>query len=187
MSETLKLRTTPFGGFARQDVVDYIEQNARNHAAQLNALRGELKAAEERLAVLDGEHQRAEALEERCAMLEARVSELESVAEEVESLRLQMSELKPQAEAYASLGATVAEIELDARSRANQMIRAAEEEAEAKRQQAQALLDQVMSEYTRVGSSANSAIADVIGKLTELKASLAGLSALRSDMEQGDK
>ena len=29
MSETLKLRTTAFGGFQRQDVVDYIEQSAR--------------------------------------------------------------------------------------------------------------------------------------------------------------
>ena len=51
MSETLKLRTTAFGGFQRQDVVDYIEQSAREHAAQLNALRRE---ALEELTALPG-------------------------------------------------------------------------------------------------------------------------------------
>lgn len=182
MSETLKLRTTAFGGFARQDVVDYIEQSAREHAAQLNALRAELKAAQEKLSVLRGEQLRADAMSQRCDALSRRVEELEPLEEEVVSLRAQVEELKPQAEAYVTLKATLADIELDARTRAAQLVSAAEEEAEAKRRQAQALLDQVMAEYTRVGTSANSAITDVICKLTDLRASLAGLTALQDEM-----
>lgn len=186
MSETIKLRTTAFGGFARQDVVDYIEQSAREHAGQLNSLRAELKECQELLAAMQGEKARADALEERCSALAARVEELETLETEVIGLRAEVESMKPQAAAYAALGVTVAEIELDARTRAAQMIQAAEEEAEAKRAKAQALLDQVMTEYTRVGSSANTAISDVITKLTELRASLSGLTALQDGMG-GDK
>ena len=52
--ETLKLRTATFGGFQRQDVVDYIESTAREHAAQLNALRAELKQAQEMASIYSG-------------------------------------------------------------------------------------------------------------------------------------
>ena len=40
-----------------------------------------------------------------------------------------------------------------------------------------------MSEYSRVGASANSAISDVICKLTDLRASLASLTALQQDQD----
>ena len=74
--ETLKLRTATFGGFQRQDVVDYIESTAREHAAQLNALRAELKQAQEKADALEGEKARADALSQRCEDLTARVDEL---------------------------------------------------------------------------------------------------------------
>lgn len=179
MSETLKLRTTAFGGFARQDVVDYLEQNARQHAAQLNELRAQLKAAEDRAAALEGEKARADALAERCELLAARVEELEALEAEVVTLRAQVAEYKPHAEAYLLLKDTVADIELSTRNRCAQMVKETEDECAAKRAQAQELLDRVMAEYSRVGASANSAITDVICKLTDLRASLAGLTALQ--------
>ena len=186
MSETLKLRTTAFGGFARQDVVDYIEQSAREHAAQLNALRAQLKAAEEELTTLKGEKARADALAERCGQLSARVDALEPLEAEAAGLRAQVEELRPKAEAYVGLKATLADIELDARARAAQLVSQAEEEAASKRDQAKALLDQVLREYARVGSGADSAISDVICRLTDLRASLAGLSALQKELEAAD-
>lgn len=186
MSETLKLRTTAFGGFAKQDVVDYIEQSARQHAAQLNALRTELKQAQERVATLEGEQARADALAERCEMLAARVDALSPLEAEVAALRAQVEEYRPNAEAYLRLKDKVADIEMDARDRAAKMLKEAEEESAAKRAQAQALLDQVMAEYTRVGVSANSAITDVISKLTELRASLAGLTALQQEQTKDE-
>lgn len=182
MSETLKLRTTAFGGFQRQDVVDYIEQSAREHAAQLNALRAELKQAQESLSTLEGEKARADALAQRYDALSQRVDALSPLEEEVETLRAQVEEYRPQAEAYQELRDRLAGIELDAHTRAAQLIHEAEEEAEAKRTQAQALLDQVMTEYSRVGTSANSAITDVICKLTDLRASLSNLSTLQEQM-----
>ncbi len=186
MSETLKLRTTAFGGFQRQDVVDYIENSAREHAAQLNALRAELKQTQEQLAVLQGEKARADALAVRCDDLSARVDELSPLETEVAELRRQVAEYQPQAEAYDTLKGSLAEIELDARSRAAQLVQDAEEESAAKRGQAQALLDQVLGEYGRVGENANAAITDVICRLTDLRASLASLSQLRTDLEADD-
>lgn len=184
MSETLKLRTTAFGGFARQDVVDYLEQNARQHAAQLNELRAQVKAAEDRAAALEGEKARADGLAERCQMLSDRVDELSPLEEEVVMLRAQVAEYKPQAEAYLRLKDTVADIELSARNRCAQMVQETEAECAAKRAQAQELLDRVMSEYGRVGASANSAISDVIAKLTELRSTLSGLTELRQDPQE---
>ena len=85
MSETLKLRTTAFGGFQRQDVVDYIEQSAREHAAQLNALRAELKQAQESLATLEGEKARADALAQApfCAPRADAADELRALMEQI--------------------------------------------------------------------------------------------------------
>lgn len=182
MSETLKLRTTAFGGFQRQDVVDYIEQSAREHAAQLNALRAELKQAQASLATLEGEKARADALAQRCDALSQRVDALAPLEEEVKSLRSQVAEYQPQAQAYQELRDRLAGIELDAHTRAAQLVHEAEEEAAEKRSQAQTLLDQVMAEYSRVGTSADSAITDVICKLTDLRASLSHLSALQEQL-----
>lgn len=182
MSETLKLRTTAFGGFQRQDVVDYIEQSAREHAAQLNALRAELKQAQEALTTLEGEKARADALSRRCDALSVRVDALSPLEKEVESLRTQVEQYRPQAEAYRELKDRLAGIELDAQTRAAQLLHQAEEEAESKRREAQALLDRVMTEYSQLGTSADSAITDVICKLTDLRASLSNLTALQDQM-----
>ena len=116
----------------------------------------------------------------------ARVDALESLEAEAARLRDQVEELRPKAEAYDGLKATLADIELDARARAAQLVSQAEEEAASKRDQAKALLDQVLREYARVGSGADSAITDVICRLTDLRASLAGLSALQKELEAAD-
>ena len=186
MSETLKLRTATFGGFNRQDVVDYIESTAREHTAQLNALRAELKDVTEKLTVLEGEKARADALTERCATLTARVDELAPLEQEVETLRGQVETYRPQAESFAALKDTVANIELDARTRASQLVQEAETEAQTKRRKAEQLLDELMQEYSTVGQKANTAITDVICKLTDLRASLANLGELQARMEAAD-
>jgi DNA repair exonuclease SbcCD ATPase subunit len=186
MSETLKLRTTTFGGFHRQDVVDYIESTAREHAAQLNALRAELKQAQEQLHALEGEKTRADALELRCQELSARVDELSPLEEEVTTLRTQVEEYRPQAEAYGELKESVASIELDARTRAAQLVQEAEEDSANKRKKAQELLDQVLSEYSQVGNGANAAISDAICKLTDVRASLSRLGELRTQLKEAE-
>ena len=180
--ETLKLRTATFGGFQRQDVVDYIESTAREHAAQLNALRAELKQAQEKADALEGEKARADALSQRCEDLAARVDELAPLEDEVKKLRAQVEEFRPQAEAYADVKSKLADIELEAHARSAQVVKQAEEEAAGKRLEAQAMLDEIMQEYSHVGSTANTAITDVICKLTDLRASLSRLGELEQKL-----
>ena len=186
MSEILKLRTAAFGGFNRQDVVDYIEASARDHAAQLSSLRAELKDAQDKLAELEGEKARADALTERCNDLSARVEVLSPLEQEVVQLREEVAAYRPQAEAFTALKDTVANIEMDARTRASQVVADAEQEAKNKRAIAETMLDRVMAEYSTVGQRANTAITDVICKLTDLRASLAGLGALREQVGMND-
>ena len=169
MSGTLKLRTTAFGGFQRQDVVDYIEQSAREHAAQLNALRAELKQAQEVSGHPGGEKARADALAQRCEALSSGWTPF-PLGEEVESLREQVAEYQPQAQAYQGAQGPAG----GHRAGRPHPGRPADPRGggggcRPKRAQAQALLDQVMTEYSRVGTSANSAITDVICKLTDLR------------------
>lgn len=184
MSDTLHLRTAAFGGFNRQDVVDYIETTSQAHAAQLNGLRKELASAQESVKALSGEKARADALSERCDKLTARVDELEPLEAEVAELRRQVELYRPQAESYAEVKDTLANIELDARARAAQIIKHAEDSATAKRTEAQSLLDQIMGEYSRTGQSAEQTIADVIDRLTEIRTSLANLQNLQTKLSE---
>ncbi len=182
MSETLHLRTAAFGGFHRQDVVDYIESTSKAHAAQLNAMRKDLAEAQASAQSLAGEKARADALNERCDELTARVDELEPLAAEAEELRREVERYRPQAETYAEIKDTLANIELDARARAAQIIKEAEDAAAAKRTEAQDLLDQVLGEYSRTGLSAEATIAEVIDRLNSIRTSLSNLQQLQTKL-----
>ena len=114
------------------------------------------------------------------------MDELAPLEQEVETLRGQVETYRPQAESFAALKDTVANIELDARTRASQLVQEAETEAQAKRRKAEQLLDELMQEYSTVGQKANTAITDVICKLTDLRASLANLGELQTRMEAAD-
>lgn len=184
MSESLHLRTTAFGGFHRQDVVDYIESTSQAHAAQLNALRKDLAAAQASAQSLTGEKARADALSERCNTLSARVDALEPLEAEVETLRRQVELFRPQAEAYDEIKDTLADIELDARARAAQILKEAEDAAAAKRTEAQALLDQILGEYSRTGQSAETSLAEVIDRLSSIRTSLSHLQQLQSKLTE---
>ncbi len=182
MNDTLHLRTAAFGGFHRQDVVDYIEATSQAHAAQLNALRKELNEAQASVKALTGEKARADTLSERCSELSARLDVLEPLESEVEELRRSVELYQPQAETYAEIKDTLANIELDARARAAQIIKDAEETAAETRTEAQQLLDQVMGEYSRTGLSAETTLNEVIDRLCELRTSLSHLQELQSKL-----
>ena len=63
-----QFRTAAFGGFQKQDVMDYLERSAKEHAQKVAAIQKEL--AEEKVAKA-GEEERSAALEERISALEA--------------------------------------------------------------------------------------------------------------------
>ncbi len=128
-----QFRTAAFGGFQKQDVMDYLERSAREHAQKLAAVQKEL--AEEKVAKA-GEEDRSAALEKHIAALEAEGQRLaaaladredklnQTMAERDElqvlaaSLRAEIERLTPAAAAYETVKDRTASIELEAHGRA---------------------------------------------------------------------
>ena len=102
-----QFRTAAFGGFQKQDVMDYLERSAREHAQKLAGLQKEL--AEEKVAKAEAE-ERMTALEERIATLEAEnkrltaaVSDRDELQALTASLQAEIDRLTPAAAAYETV------------------------------------------------------------------------------------
>lgn len=138
-----QFRTAAFGGFQKQDVMDYLERSAKEHAQKVAAIQKEL--AEEKVAKA-GEEERSAALEERISALEAenqrlaadladREDKLGRALTERDELRTlsdqlqdQLDKVTPAATAYEAVKDRTASIELEAHGRAQ----AIEQEGRAK-------------------------------------------------------
>ena len=129
--ESNTFKSVTFGGFAKQDVIDYIEKMARESAAAQDGLRREneeLKAEAEALkSQMDGLRSQLEVLnlehERLTAALEAetvRAKELEPFKPEAERLSGELERLRPDAEAYAQFRERIGAIECEARKRFEQ-------------------------------------------------------------------
>ena len=127
--ENNTFKSVAFGGFAKQDVIDYIEKMARESAAAQDGLRREneeLKAEAEALKnQLDGLRSQLEVLnlehERLTAALEAETAqrkELEPFKPEAERLAEELERLRPDAAAYAQFRERIGAIECEARKRA---------------------------------------------------------------------
>lgn len=126
MERNGSFRTAGFGGFHRQDVLDYIKATAEEHRQQVEELKQSLQKAEATLA----------AKEEALSELQTRLEEAESARAELEQ---QLGDSRNQAEGYERLKSDYAEIELSARQRAAVILdqasdRAGQLEADAENQ-----------------------------------------------------
>ena len=118
------IKTVTFGGFDKQDVIQYIERAAE---AQ-RALQEEVDGLKEHLAVLQEENAaQSSQLEELTAERDRLRSELtrETQArqelETLKPLRAEVERLRPDAEAYAQFRDRVGDIECDAHKRAAEL------------------------------------------------------------------
>ncbi|MCC8182675.1 MAG: hypothetical protein LIO45_06875 [Clostridiales bacterium] len=142
MEQNNSFRTAGFGGFHRQDVLDYIERTAKEHAqekerlnAQLEAARKDAQAAEAELPEL---RQQLEAANARAEALEAENASLQDQLDSLLTDGQSAQELKDQAEGYRRLKDDFASIELEARRRASVLLETAKIEAETIVSQAKA-------------------------------------------------
>lgn len=140
-----QFRTATFGGFQKQDVMNYLERSAKEHAEKLAALQKEL--AQEKLD-RDGETQRAASLAERVSALEEenrrlasqladKADQLRRTEEEREDLQAlndqlqdQLDKVLPAATAYEAVKDRTASIELEAHGRAQAIEREGRERAQ---------------------------------------------------------
>ncbi len=180
--ENYPIKTVTFGGFDKQDVIQYIERAAQDAATAEQTLRAEseelrrqvaelTKAAAEREERLRELSARQEALQAELAREREARQELEPLRplrEEAEHLRAQVEALRPDAEAYAQFRERIGAIECEARKRAADL-----ESAAAVRMEK--TVELFRSRYQDLMSTFESAAAHVTGELRKVEVNLAQL------------
>lgn len=177
--ENNTFKTVTFGGFAKQDVIDYIEKNARDSAAVQEKLRQEnesLKAEVDALRLqVDGLRTRLDAMDVERSRLTAeleretqRRQELELLEPEAARLSEEVERLRPDAEAYAQFRERIGAIECEARKRA------ADLEA-ASQAQMRRTVETFRAQYQALMHTFNSTAAHVTGELRKVEVNLTQL------------
>ena len=165
------IKSVTFGGFDKQDVIQYIEQAA----ARQRALEEELSGAREQLAALQKEAaaQRAEA--ERLAAERVRLREelaRETAArhelEQLKPLQAEVERLRPDAEAYAQFRERIGAIECEARKRAADL-------EEATQTQLRKTVTLFQEQYQALMTAFEAAAGHVTGELRTVEVNLAQL------------
>ena len=185
-----------FGGFNREDVIDYIKKTSAESTARIESLEGDIDklcAQEQELrtqvSTLRGENDRltqehSDAAAERDtlrAALDTANDELTALRAEAEALRAENDKLRPMAEQYSTIKEHLAGIELDAHQRAEEYERGVHERLAAMIGDCRAHCDSVLS------TLGNTCI-NVTGELRRAENSISSLpaafNALRSGLEK---
>lgn len=184
--ENNTFRSVTFGGFAKQDVVEYIERTSREAAQAQEQLRMEKEALSqeaESLRTRVAELERSEkVLQDKVAGLtrerdtlsgeldRARTDrqDLETARAEAESLRAETERLRPDAEAYAQFRERLGAIECEARKRAADL----EESTFARMEKA---VSAFRARYQEVSDAFDSTAVHVTGELRKVEVNLSQL------------
>ena len=177
--ENNTFKSVAFGGFAKQDVIDYIEKTAWESAAVQEQLRQEndaLRAETEslrsrvdelkaRLEALEAEHER---LTEELQKESRRRQELESLEAEHTHLAGEVERLRPDAEAYAQFREKIGAIECEARKRAADL----EEDTQARLRRT---VDTFRTQYQALMNTFTGTASHVTGELRKVEVNLTQL------------
>ena len=179
--ENNSFKTTAFGGFEKQSVIEYIERTAKESAEAQQKLREKNAALEKQMEEVKAEFAasvaKAEASQARFEALRKelereyaarREMEVNPLKAELEQLRAENEALRPDAEAYARFRSNLGAIECDARKRA------ADLEA-ATVAQLRAAVDLFRKQYVELMSSFESTASHVTGELRKVEVNLTQL------------
>lgn len=193
-----QFRTATFGGFQKQDVMNYLERSAKEHAEKLAALQKEL--AQEKLD-RDGETQRADALAEKVSALEEEnrrlASQLSDKADQLrraeeerqdlqalnDQLQDQLDKVLPAATAYEAVKDRTASIELEAHGRAQAIEREGRERAKKHQDQVKEWFARTRQAYERLRSDLTAASAQLTQELDRAGRSIQDLTSGLSDRD----
>ena len=213
MSENeFQFRTSAFGGFHKQDVMNYLERSAREHAEAVAALQKEL--AEEKVARAEEEEKRSDlekrltALEEEKSGLSAQLTQRQETLNRVTAerdelqtmaagLQDRVDKLTPAAEAYEAVKDRTASIELEAHSRAQAIEQEGRQKAKKCQEQVKEWFAKTREVYARLQTDVEATLGHTVRELeragqslTALKSSLSGqedaLDAIQAQIEALD-
>ena len=207
-----KFRTAAVGGFNRQDVLDYLEQQAKQAAQTQQQLQQELAQAqvrgdeltrerdslqrqlEESRRELETLRQGRDSLEARLAQTERELDasraqagqtagELAQAQTELSALRSRAAALEPDAQAYVQLKERTAGVELEAHRRAQTIQTQAEEAAAALRRRTEQWLRRLRQEYDALCTQVETTVSHAADQLDKAGQSLEQVSEI---MQQRD-
>lgn len=176
--DTGRFRSAAFGGFHRQDVLDYIEYSTKDFSRQLeekqktidslqqscDSLSGEVARLQERLSETAKAAEDATALRERLSALQ---EERDTLADRLDEAISRLNRIEPDYLQFEAIKDRVAEIELNAHSHAATIEREAYERA------------------VKIGDELSRTLASVREEYQSLKSCVADASAhFRTDLEK---
>ena len=199
MEQNMQFRSAGFGGFNRQDVLNYIEETTKEYNQRVEELRAQYEAAqaetdELRLALSESKKQEEnlqervdELLQEKDALL-TRVKKLEPLQAQVTLLHSRVEALTPDAEAYAGLRSQISDIELEARQRAGEILAQAKQKAEeittSAQSQADALRDQTETAAAEQLDQARARAEDIVTQANQSAAAVTTDAQHKVEAEQ---
>ena len=171
-----QFRNAAFGGFNRQDVLDYLESSAQANQQQLQQLQDQLDQVRQELeqaAVREQEllafQTEAEGLRTQLEQSKAQVRDLtqalEASQQRVQQLDLRVTQLEPDAMAYAAVKERSAGVELEAHRRAQSIQAQAEEEVRRLRQRTDQWLQRLGREYDELRTQVETTISHAADQL----------------------
>lgn len=187
-------RTVAFGGFHKQDVLDYITVVSKERQDQVADLKQKAEAAQREQEKLAGKAESAEAarkksaaecerlsvaLTERTTALEQAEKELASLKAEHEKAAARLAELEEKlpgleedAAAYAALKDRTATIELEAHRKAQETVEQAQEQAAKIRSELESWLRRVQNSYQHLRTDVSATVTHLTGELERGKKAL---------------
>lgn len=180
--ENISFKSVAFGGFDKQDVIQYIQQSSEKAAGEQKRLQDENDALREKAARLEEALEALRAQAEEAAAQRDRLQEeldaertaretlepLRPLEEETARLRAENAALAPDAKAYAQFRERLGSIECEARKRADDLETAA-------LQRMQKTVDLFRSQYQTLMSTFEATAGHVTGELRKIEVSLAQL------------
>lgn len=182
-----RFRSAAFGGFNRQDVMDYLERSAKEHDQQLETLRAQLEQAQQETAQMHSQLTRAqEQAQQAKNELERNTTDRQSAQEqsdllartqeELAQLRGRIAQLEPDAAAYAAIKERTAGIELEAHRRAQAIVDEAQAQVEQLRREQGQWLERVERDYYDLRAQVGTTVTQAASELERVRQGLDNIS-----------
>ena len=182
-----RFRSAAFGGFNRQDVMDYLERSVKEHNqaleqanTRLTEARNEVNELRRQLDQLQEEARQAKEALESATAEQQNAQEQSALAEalrsENEQLRSQASRAQADAEAYAAIKERTASIELEAHRRAQTIVDEAQAQAEQIRRELGQWLERVERDYYDLRAQVGTTVTQASGELERVRQGLDNIS-----------
>lgn len=161
--EIKNFRSVTFGGFDKEEVIQYVQKTAQENTDAQETLRRENSALREENEALKKRLEASLREQEEAARAEA-----EALRGNIRALSAELEELRPQALSYQEVRAQVGDIECQARRRAGEL-----EAATTAR--LNALVSEIQRQYQEVAGAFDATAAQVTAELRKIEVNLSQL------------